>query len=128
MSVINVQVPELDHDKLMEKRYGSKVDARGKLERRIVANMIGHLERAGWAVSSVFDGDEDTDAQDMKAAMELVFNLDDAWVYFKKGSLIHPVRLILGNGVDVITDWRYAPDDVDGFNGAMEAFDAEQYA
>jgi hypothetical protein len=124
----HVNAPALDHDAMMKKRFGCEVSAVGRRERRIVANLIAHMERAGWKVQGVHDGDGFDKAADMKAAMELIFNLDDAGLYFEKGGAEHRVLLILGNDLDIISDWNYSEGDADGFNAAMEAFDAEDYA
>jgi hypothetical protein len=122
------EVPALAHDAMMLKRFGQKVEARGKLERRIVWNLCAHMEEAGWKVQGVHDGDEFTECSDAKAAMELIFNLDDAGLYFEKDGSEHRVLLISGNGTDMIGDWNYSLNDSDGFNAAMEAFDTEDCA
>jgi hypothetical protein len=125
---VTVKTPSLDHDAMMKKRFGHEVSPKGRQERRIVANLIAHMEREGWKVQGVHDGDGFDKAADMKSAMELIFNLDDAGLYFEKGDAEHRVLLILGNGVDIVSDWNYSNGDADGFNAAMEKFDAEQYA
>lgn len=122
------EVPALAYDAMMLKRFGQKVSAQGVLERRIVWNLCAHMEEAGWKVQGVHDGDEFTECVDAKAAMELIFDLDDAGLYFQKGSAEHRVLLISGNGVDMIGDWNYSLNDKDGFNAAMEAFDTETCA
>lgn len=135
-----VEVPALDHDAMMAAKFGSHVSPNGKLERRIVANLIAHLERAGFKVHSVNDGEELKAVTDMKAAMEAVFAVDEASLRFYKGGkkgrtatqldndLWHGVMLMLGEGVDIINDWNYNDGDADGFNKAMEAFNAEDFA
>lgn len=123
-----VTAPALDHDAMMKKRFGVDVSATGRRERRIVANLIAHMEREGWKVQGVHDGDGFDIAVTAKAAMELIFNLDDAGLYFEKSGAEHRVRLILGNDMDIVSDWGYSEGDADGFNAAMEKFDAEQYA
>lgn len=123
-----IQAPALDHDAMMLKKWNQKVSPNGKLERRIVANLIAHMEANGWKVQGVHDGDDFTECADMKAAMELIFDLDDAGLYFEKDDAEHRVLLVLGNGIDIITDWGYTEGDADGFNAAMKEFDAEDYA
>jgi hypothetical protein len=86
------------------------------------------MERAGWKVQGVHDGDGFDKAADMKAAMELIFNLDLARLYFEKGGEDHGVLLVLGNDMDIISDWSYAENDADGFNAAMDAFNVDQFA
>lgn len=123
-----VVVPDLDIDAFMLKRFGSKVSPSGRLERRIVANLCAHMERHGWAVQGVHDGDDFHEAKTVKDAMELIFDLDDAGLYFERDGQEHRVLLVLGNGTDIISDWHYSNGDSDGFDAAMEAFDAEAYA
>lgn len=135
-----VVVPDLDHDAEMFSRFGSGVSPNGRLERRIVANLIAHLERAGFQVHSVNDGDELAAVSTGKDAMERVFAVDEASLRFyrggKKGQTFdelsnddwHGVLLVLGNGIDVISDWNYDAGDADGFDAAMNAFDAEVFA
>lgn len=122
-------VPALAHDALMLARYNVKVTPAGKLERRIVWNLLGHLRDAGFPVASVDDGDDDTAVTSDKAAMELVFNLDDCHVFFHDGAGgFHWVRLIGGNGIDMVGDWGCPADPADPWNAAMDAFDGENYA
>jgi len=124
-----VAVPELKIDALLY--AGRKMQANAKIERRIVANLIAYLAFHGWTVSSVYDGEEDEPASDMVSAMELIFNLDEARLYFFKDveGVRHPpsVYIVLGNGVDCLADWNYAKDDADGFNRVMEGFNTEDY-
>jgi hypothetical protein len=124
----SVRVPSLDHDAMMKRRFGTEVSATGRRERRIVANLIAHMEREGWKVQGVHDGDGFDKTPDMKSAMELIFNLDLAGLYFEKGDAEHRVLLVLGNDMDIVSDWNYSEGDPDGFNAAMEKFDVDQYA
>lgn len=125
----SVEVPELDHDAMMLQRFGHKVSPNGRLERRIVANLFAHMLAAGWRPYAVDDGEEVTKVADAKAAMELIFDLDEVRVVFANAEgAKHTVLLVLGNGIDIITDWGFSEGDADGFNAAMDAFDAEQFA
>jgi hypothetical protein len=124
----SVRVPSLDHDAMMKRRFGTEVSATGRRERRIVANLIAHMEREGWKVQGVHDGDGFDKTPDMKSAMELIFNLDLAGLYFEKGSEEHRVLLVLGNDMDIISDWNYSEGDADGFDAAMEKFNVDLYA
>lgn len=123
-----VQAPALDYDKMMKAKWGQEISAVGRRERRIVANLAAHMERAGWKVQGVHDGDEFVKADTAKAAMELIFDLDVARLYFEKGEAEHGVLLVLGNDLDIVSDWGYSEGDGDGFNAAMEAFDTDQFA
>lgn len=125
-----VAVPALDHDAMMASRFGTQVSVRGRMERRIVANLIAHLERAGFAPLAVYDGEDYTKVADAKAAMELIFDLDEASLRITRpGTEIeHGILLVLGEGEDIICDWNYTEGDPDGFNAAVEAFDVAAYA
>jgi len=129
MTVTVLQAPVLDHDLMMAKRFGCTVNPNGKLERRVVWNLLNYLTSKGFKILSVFDDDEFKDATDPKAAMELIFDLDEARVGIEgeKGS-DHGIVLIIGNGCDIISDWSYFEDDRDGFNAAMDQFNGEDYA
>jgi hypothetical protein len=129
----NVIVPELDHDAMMLSRFGHRMSPNGRLERRIVANLIAHIEANGYVVDSVYDGEEDTSVTDMKSAMELIFNLDFARLYVRpKASSpfcdCHSIVLTLGEGCDIVSDWTYSEGDKDGFDAAMDTFDADKFA
>lgn len=131
------QPPALDIDAMMLEKYGQGVSPEGKLERRIVWNLCAHLEAAGFQVYRTFDGEEMRYPKTAKGAMELIFNLDEASLRFipvscsqlkDKWKYEHGVLLILGNGIDIISDWNYTEGDPDGFSAAMGKFDAEDYA
>lgn len=110
---------------------GGKVPGNARLERRIVANLIGYMAYNGWAVTSVYDGDDIHAVADMTAAMELIFNLDECRLTFSREfeghTATHGVVLVLGNGIDIISDWGYSDGDADKFNETMDGFDAESF-
>jgi hypothetical protein len=118
--------PTLDIDKqLFDGRY---MPPHCKVERRIVWNLLTGLEAAGFHVLAVNDGDGEDKTATIIEAMELVFNLDDCWVFVKKGHYgNHAIRLVLGNGVDCVSDWSFHKDDNDGFNAWMEGFKPETW-
>lgn len=121
--------PDLDIDKVLYNR-GRPMLPHVRREWRIVWNLIKHLNASGWAVVKVYDGDEYTHTVSEKQALEVIFNLDDAQVGFKKEgpTKTHYVKLVLGNDLDIISDWNYSEGDPDGFNAVMEKFDAEVFA
>ncbi|WP_454727908.1 MULTISPECIES: hypothetical protein [Cupriavidus] len=127
---VYVTVPKLQHDAMMASRFGTRVSADGRIERRVVANLLAHLERAGFAPLAVYDGDDYTKVSDAVAAMELIFNLDEASLRITRpGTTIeHGILLVLGNGEDIISDWNFTRGDPDGFSAAMDAFDVAAYA
>lgn len=124
------QPPALDGD--------SKVHPRGKIERRVVWNLLKHLEAHGFYPVLHCDGEEDVRIEngDHKQVMELTFNLDECRVYFARSpnarinSQIGSVLIVLGNdGWDSIADWSWAANsDGTAFNAAMDAFDGKDYA
>lgn len=121
--------PALKLDKVLYKNQPMPPHVRRA--RRIVWNLFNHLLTHGkWRVARVFDGEENPLVNSSKDALEIIFNLDDCWVGFKQldKSKTHCVRLVLGNDLDVISDWNYSEGDPDGFDAAMEKFDAEVYA
>lgn len=131
MTKQSVIVPDLDHDAMMLNRFGSAVSAEGRLERRIVANLIAHLEAKGFEVFGTWDGEQEERATNAKEAMEFIFNLDEVSLRIGlkgSGEDQHGILLILGNGIDIVSDWNYYADDRDGFNAAMDEFDAEEFA
>lgn len=126
-----VIVPALDHDAMMLARFGHEVSPNGRLERRIVAAFCAHMAQHGWLPCVLIDSDNvRTAVMDTKSTMELLFNLDDAWVVFTRDGDTpqHAVRFVLGNGVHIISDWGYTEGDPDGFSATVDAFDAERFA
>ena len=125
-----MKTPQLKHDKMMLEKYGTKVSASGRVERRIVAGLIEHLILSGFTLHSVFDGEEETSVSTAQEAMELIFNLDEASLRFYKEpnpDQWHGILLVVGNGEDIISDWNYFFDDRDGFNAAMDQFVVELF-
>lgn len=101
----------------------------GKIERRIVWNLLSQLWDAGFEIVAVHDGDEKTSCKNAEhpamAAMEAVFAVDEATLIVtskKRGSKPRWVKLVGGNGEDIISDWGFGEGDPDGFNAFMEAF------
>lgn len=125
----NVTVPELDHDAMMLREYNVKVSPNGRLERRVVANLIAHLAARGFSIVGVHDYEELAPATDTKAAMELIFNLDECNLHFRDAAGEEEcLVLVLGNGCDIVSDWFFSDEDANGWNAAVESFNAEAYA
>lgn len=125
-----IQTPALNINKIL---YKGDIPPHIRREQRIVANLIHYMQANGWSVYEVFDGEEFTPVGTMKEAMEIIFNLDEALLYFRKGidpssQFGHNATLILGNDLDIICDWTYSKGDADGFNALMSAFNTEDYA
>jgi hypothetical protein len=118
--------PVLDLDKVLYFSRGLKPSPRTIRERRVVWNLFKHLLADGWHIASVYDGDDYVKVTDPKSALEIIFNLDDTTVSFvKAGAQRHGVKLVLGNDLDVISDWYFSAGDPDGFSATMDKFDAE---
>lgn len=125
--------PQLQINKVLY--HDRSMAAHVRLEQRIVWNLLLTLEEKGFTSHYVDDGDEQTPATSKKAAMELLFNLDDAYLFLrhKDGDKdtrgMHRtvwIRLVFGNGVDVVSD--YNASNWKGFENVMDKFDAEVYA
>lgn len=125
--------PELEINKILYR--DSQMPGHVRLEQRIVWNLLKVLETKGFAPHYVDDGDEQTPATSKKAAMELLFNLDDAYLFLrhkdgqKDNRGMHRtawIRFVFGNGLDVVSD--YNATNWMGFEDVMDKFDAEVYA
>lgn len=128
-SVEILQPPALDHDAKMKKEFGHDVHPRGRIERRIVWDLLHHLERSGFTIHSVHDGDDELKVATKEQAMEEMFNLDDCHLFFVKEGAegARWLRLVFGNGYgeECISDYGMSP--VAGWNEAMEAFKPELF-
>lgn len=119
--------PALELDKILYKNRPMLPHT--KRERRIVWNLFKHLSTEGWFPTSTWDGEEEEKTNSPKHAMEFIFNLDSVHVFVKKdGQKPHSIFLVLGNGIDIVSDWTYSQTDSDGFNALMDKFDAEAYS
>lgn len=94
-----------------------KLEKRMAMERRMVRHLIRAAKKHGYAVTKVYDGGEMVKCSGEAAAMDAVFAVDEATIYFKhpdqpKG---HCAVIVLGNdGWDAIADASVGPlwDDV----------------
>lgn len=125
--------PALDIDAILYK--GQPLPNRQLIEHRLVWNLLRFLAANDWIVCRLYDGDDnhnfkgDIDKR-IKAAMEMVFNLDECTMLFQlEGSKkTHTVTIILGNdGWDAIADHTYSANDSDNFGAVMEDFDCESF-
>lgn len=117
-----IEPPELEIDKQLVDHYGP-LRPEQKLERKIVANLIHFLNEKGFKLTHVNDGEDDVPFSDAKEAMELVYNLDTAVLYFQMdGHGYHHVLIVNGNGGDCISDYTFGQGDQDGFDAAMEEY------
>lgn len=113
---------------------GRALSASAKVERRVVANLIDTLARHGWSLLDVNDGEgwqpvtytptRGLSAHKglMRAAMEIVFSVDESLVRFHNASgARRTVLLICGNDMDIISDYT-ATEGGDSFSEAVDAF------
>lgn len=97
------------------------------LEKRVVVALCKHLESKGFAIEAVHDGEEDIPVSDIKGAVKEIFAVAEAVLYVSKpGISRHGITLHPDHGIEVLADWEHRDGDPDGFNAAMEEFDAEQ--
>ena len=99
-----------------------------RLEQRIVWNLFLALKAKGFQPDKVFDGDEIIKTPTWKAAIEALFNLDDAHLYLKKGTHQFWIFFVFGNEIDVISDYSYHKPDHEGFCKVMDEFKPEEFA
>jgi len=87
-------------------------------EHAAVRKVIRKLERAGWELDKLDDGEEWVYGADL---LPTLFELDDAWVWFSKNGITHAVYFVFGNGAeDVVCDYSYCKDAGDSFSDTME--------
>jgi hypothetical protein len=123
---IKIDPPALDHDAMMLREFGRKVSATGKVERRVVANLFAHLAQHGWQLVHVNDGSDCTPVADAKAAMELMFNLDESFVRIERPRLDDEsisgwLRFVNGNGIDILSDYSV------NLKSSLKDFNPEDY-
>jgi len=99
-----------------------------RVEQRIVWNLMLALKAAGFEPLRVNDGDENTRVNTWKAAMERLFNLDDAIFSVSKNNTGFWIKFVFGNGIDVVSDYSYSGRDTEGFNKLMDEFKPELFA
>jgi hypothetical protein len=122
-----VSAPALDHD--AERAPLPHTLA----ERRVIANLIAHLQRAGFRLHAASDGEARVKVSTTKEALEVIFSVDDAWLYVRKSDSprTYAIYFVLGNardGSEVACDWSAPDPDVDGFSQAMDEFDFDAVA
>ena len=92
------------------------------LERQIIAHLIDTMRAHGWTVNHVYDGGEECrNNETTDATLEHVFSVDESQIIFEDArGHQHWVSIILGNGVDCISDYSYANHNADTFRAVME--------
>lgn len=89
------------------------IEKRQEIERKIVRHLIRTMKAKGWDISRIDDGgepDEDAISPNETEAMEVIFSVDEATIYFHKRvtaneGMTHFAMIVLGNdGWDCIAD------------------------
>ena len=83
----------------------SALKARMEMELNVVAELLRRAQEQGWAVRGVDDGEEMHGTKTDAEAMDAVFAVDEATIFFKKGIYRGMAFIVLGNdGYDAIAD------------------------
>ena len=127
-----IQAPTLEHDKTMLAEYGEKLTPSDVLERRIVENLIRHLNKNGYTVNSVFDGEEFTSATTAKDVLENLYRAGEISVRVSPidPTILgdeHGITLVAGNGEEIIVGWAYTNQGRTVFGDVIKAFHAADY-
>jgi ATP-dependent Lon protease len=81
------------------------------VEARIVRKLCRELKKAGYLPDSVWDSQEYVKAHTESEVLKAVFAVDEATIHFDRGAAgkngkSHGVFIVLGNGVDCMSDWH----------------------
>jgi hypothetical protein len=114
------------HRQINRIKYLLDLDPREELTRRIVGKLMRYLESKGFEIVGVSDEEESYNTDDPAVAMGHVFAVSESSLrvhsQIDNVGREHGIVLIPSNGEDIVSDWSYSKDDVDGFNAVMEAF------
>lgn len=97
---------------------------RDSLEKKIVRTLIRALKTDGYLPDSVWDGEESVKARTETAVMGVVFSVSSSTIHFDRGKgdddkSNHGVAIVLGNGVDCISDWHINDKSFDAVVGRV---------
>lgn len=104
VEVLNQSMPDVPTNAAGTPLVGfghERMGPRGALERRIVYGLLKHLHAAGEGIPAVDDGEVTIAYDTMREVLEAVFAVDDCVLRYPSGV----VQIILGNGIDCISDW-----------------------
>lgn len=107
----------------------TEVNARLDIERAIVRKLCRLLKAGGYPPSQVWDGGEYVPTTTENEVIEAVFAVDEATIHFSGGDedCEHGVLIILGNGVDCISDYHCGDNKFDTIlHQVQEWIDDEQ--
>lgn len=96
------------------------VNQRLALERVIIKHLIETMAANGWNVDHIWDGVDEARTADLGAQLDAVFAVDESQIIFENPQgRQHWVSIILGNGIDCISDYSYAQHRADNFEAVM---------
>lgn len=96
------------------------VNQRLALERVIIKNLIQTMAAHGWHVDHIWDGEQEVRNSELGAQLDAIFAVDESQIIFENPQgRQHWVSLILGNGIDVISDYSTALHKADNFEAVM---------
>jgi heme-degrading monooxygenase HmoA len=106
----------------------SENDRRIETERLIVSKLIDVAAEHGWKPHSVWDSEEEVRARTKAEALDAIFAVDESTLRFvhpDNGTRQRGVLIVLGNGIDVISDYSCPEqaNDLGKFVPMMEAFE-----
>ena len=88
------------------------------VERKLIINVVRECAKRGWKPIAVFDGGQQVPAKTEAKVLEVCGSVDDSTISFTNGKRNMGVLVILGNGIDCISDHNTGDAD---FEAAMEA-------
>lgn len=83
------------------------------IEVKVVTKLFEMLEEEGWGPVSVEDGGENVPAATWSEALETIDSVEWSELRVTRGEVKAYIVLILGNGLDVVSDYAYVPPDFD---------------
>jgi hypothetical protein len=108
-------IPTLDVD-TAHRSNGWKPNERNNTERKVVWALLHTMLEAHPGRSlAVFDGEETIRCETPRAAMEIIFNLDEATIRMGRSW----VFLVIGNGMDIVSDYGLNPATESAVAAAM---------
>ncbi len=104
----------------------SGTDARIEREKSIVRKLIEVAARRGWHVKAVYNGAEGIPIGTVDQAIEHVFSVGEASVYFQRvDGRSHRVLLVPGVDQDIVTDYSIpagCEEDIEALHDEVAAY------
>jgi len=111
-------------------KYLLDIGPNEELTRRSVGKLIRYLGSKDFEIVGVWDEEEIYVTNDPATAMGHIFAVDETSLRVRSQignhGREHGILLTPGNGEDIISDWNYSTNDVDGFNKVMRAFSSSE--